>query len=115
MRKSAAAAVLGRERVRRESMRGRTQVQPQTLEAAEYVLVFTTLEPRVEAAQVMALYRLRWQIELEFKRLKSLLHLGHLNTENVLRILDIILRPLNRLPSFVQPRVNQSMKKNFTT
>ena len=78
VRKSVAAAVLGRERVRRESMRGRTQVQPQTLEAAEYVLVFTTLEPHVEAAQVLALYRLRWQIELEFKRLKSLIQLGHL-------------------------------------
>lgn len=78
VRKSAAAAVLGRDRVRRESMRGRTQVQPQTLEAAEYVLVFTTLAPSVQAAQVMALYRLRWQIELEFKRLKSLIQLGHL-------------------------------------
>ena len=78
VRKSAAASVVGRERVRRESLRGGTQVQPQTLEAAEYVLVFTTLEPSVEAAQVMALYRLRWQIELEFKRLKSLLQLGHL-------------------------------------
>ena len=78
VRKSAAAAALGRDRVRRESMRGRTQVQPQTLEAAGYVLVFTTLEPSVEAAQVMTLYRLRWQIELEFKRLKSLIQLGHL-------------------------------------
>jgi len=78
VRKSAAASVVGRERVRRESLRGRTQVQPQTLEAAEYVLVFTTLEPSVEAAQVMALYRLRWQIEREFKRLKSLIELGHL-------------------------------------
>jgi hypothetical protein len=78
VRKSAAAAVVARERVRRESMRGRTQVQPQTLEAAEYVLVFTTLGPSVGAEQVMALYRLRWQIELEFKRLKSLIQLGHL-------------------------------------
>ncbi|MDP2379438.1 MAG: transposase, partial [Pseudohongiella sp.] len=78
VRKSVAAAALGRDRVRRESMRGRTQVQPQTLEAAGYVLVFTTLAPSVQAAQVMALYRLRWQIELEFKRLKSLIQLGHL-------------------------------------
>jgi len=78
VRKSAAAAALGRDRVRRESLRGRVQVQPQTLEAAEYVLIFTTLGPAVSAEQVMALYRLRWQIELEFKRLKSLLQLGHL-------------------------------------
>lgn len=78
LRKSAAAAAAARDRVRRESRRGRCQVQPQTLEAAEYVLVFTTLGPAVSAEQVMALYRLRWQIELEFKRLKSLLQLGHL-------------------------------------
>lgn len=78
VRKSAAAATLGRERVRRESMRGRTRVQPETLEAAEYILVFTTLGPDISAAQVMGLYRLRWQIELEFKRLKSLIQLGHL-------------------------------------
>lgn len=78
VRKSAAAAAMGRDRVRRESMRGRTQVQPHTLEAAEYVLIFTTLGPEIGAEQVMTLYRLRWQIELEFKRLKSLIQLGHL-------------------------------------
>lgn len=78
VRKSVAAAALSRDRVRRESMRGRKQVQPQTLEAAEYVLIFTTLGPDISAEQVMALYRLRWQIELEFKRLKSLIQLGHL-------------------------------------
>ncbi len=78
VKKSAAAAAAGRERVRRESMRGRSQVQPQTLEAAEYVLVFTTMGSDIGAQQVLALYRLRWQIELEFKRLKSLIQLGHL-------------------------------------
>ncbi|MCX7249856.1 MAG: IS4 family transposase [Burkholderiales bacterium] len=78
VRKSAAAAAQGRDRVRRESMRGHQQVQPQTLEAAEYVLIFTTLGPDISAEQVMTLYRLRWQIELEFKRLKSLIQLGHL-------------------------------------
>ena len=46
---------------------------------AEYVLVFTTL-PREEATaeKVLELYRLRWQIELSFKRLKSIAQLGHL-------------------------------------
>jgi hypothetical protein len=78
VRKSAAAAALARDRVRRESMRGRKQVRPETLEAAQYVLIFTTLGPDISAEQVMTLYRLRWQIELEFKRLKSLIQLGHL-------------------------------------
>jgi len=49
----------------------------QTLELAQYVMVFTTYEQGT-AAQVMQWYRMRWQIELVFKRLKSLLRLGHL-------------------------------------
>ena len=44
---------------------------------AGYVIVLTTLtEP--SAASIMEFYRRRWQIELAFKRLKSLLQLGHL-------------------------------------
>ena len=78
VRKSAEAATQARRRVRHESARGGCKVQPQTLEAAEYILIFTTLEPAISAEQVLALYRLRWQIELEFKRLKSLIQLGHL-------------------------------------
>jgi hypothetical protein len=42
------------------------------------VLVFTTLP--VQAAdtnQILEGYRLRWQIELTFKRLKSIVQLGH--------------------------------------
>lgn len=78
VRKSDAAAAASRDRVRSESRRGGSQVQPRTLEAANYVLIFTTLEPRISAEQVMTLYRMRWQIELEFKRLKSLIELGHL-------------------------------------
>ena len=58
--------------------RGRVKVQPQTLEAASYVFVFTTLSPDIAATQVLEIYRLRWQIEIEFKRLKSLIQLGHL-------------------------------------
>jgi hypothetical protein len=53
-------------------------VQPQTLGAAGYVLVFTTLDETFPAEQVMELYRARWQIELVFKRLKSLAQMGHL-------------------------------------
>jgi hypothetical protein len=76
VRKSAAAAEQAKEELRRERGAG---LQPQTLELAEYVVVFTSLSPQaVSAAQVLALYRGRWQIELVFKRLKSLLGVGEL-------------------------------------
>lgn len=78
IRKSDEAAKKARERVRRESQRGGTTLRAETLAAADYVLLFTTLPAAFPAAQIMELYRARWQIELAFKRLKSLVALGHL-------------------------------------
>lgn len=52
--------------------RGRTP-DPRSLQAAGYILLLTTLSAEIfPAAQVLGLYRLRWQIELAFKRMKSL-------------------------------------------
>jgi IS4 transposase len=50
--------------------------RPGTLEFAKYVLVFTTRSSD-SAAAVSESYRVRWQIELVFERLKSLAQLGH--------------------------------------
>lgn len=45
---------------------------------AQYVIVLTSVpEQEISTAHVLQLYRLRWQIELAFKRLKSLLQTGH--------------------------------------
>jgi Transposase DDE domain len=84
VKKSAAAAQKARQRVLRESRRGGTQVRPETLEAADYVFVFTTLNKAFKPQVVMELYRGRWQIELAFKRLKSLVQLGHLKKHDAL-------------------------------
>ena len=78
IKKSKVAAERGRARAERDSRRGGHQVQPETLEAAEYIFVFTTLEAHVPAPAILEIYRGRWQVELAFKRLKSLLALGHL-------------------------------------
>ncbi len=78
VKKSEASAELGRKRVARESQRSGCAIQPQTLEAAGYVFIFTTLGDEVSTQTVLELYRGRWQIELNFKRLKSLVGLGHL-------------------------------------
>jgi hypothetical protein len=43
-----------------------------------FTFVFTTLAPGVGPRAVLELYRGRWRVELGFKRLKSLLALGHL-------------------------------------
>jgi hypothetical protein len=78
IKKGLAAAQKARQRVLRESQRNGAQVRPETLEAADYVFVFTSLPALIDAKTVMELYRGRWQIELAFKRLKSLVQLGHL-------------------------------------
>jgi hypothetical protein len=48
-----------------------------SLELAEYFILWTSLK-KLRAAEVLELYRLRWQIELVFKRMKSIFGLGHL-------------------------------------
>lgn len=78
IKKSEAATKIGQQRVARESQRGQCQVRPETLAAAAYVFVFTTLSAEYAAARVLEIYRTRWQIEITFKRLKSLVSLGHL-------------------------------------
>ena len=58
---------------------GGPQPKPETLKYAQFVLVFTTLPAEeLPAAEILEWYRLRWQVELVFKRLKSLAQLGHL-------------------------------------
>jgi len=45
--------------------------RPGTLEFAKYVIVFTTRSSG-STTEILKSYRLRWQIELVFERLKSL-------------------------------------------
>jgi hypothetical protein len=78
-RKTEVAAEDARARAMRESSRKGRPISPHTLEAAGYVFVLTSLSPQeLSASEVLDLYRFRWQIELAFKRLKSLLYLDEL-------------------------------------
>jgi hypothetical protein len=78
IRKSAQAAERAREKLHREAARKKRQVKPPTLEAAGYIFILTTLPVSITAVSVLEVYRGRWQIELAFKRLKSILGVGHL-------------------------------------
>jgi hypothetical protein len=79
IKKSRAAAARARQRAQQESSHKGHLVQEATLEAAGYIFVFTTLSAEhYTAARVLELYRGRWQVELAFKRLKSILATGHL-------------------------------------
>lgn len=79
IKKSKQAAEQAQKKVRSQSRKDGTTPRPQTVEAANYIFVFTTVEPNaLRPSAVLEMYRGRWQIELVFKRLKSILGLGHL-------------------------------------
>jgi hypothetical protein len=78
LRKSEAAIARAQRRIDQKQIRGTSQGSAEAREYACYVMVFSTLPPtEADGARVLECYRLRWQIELTFKRLKSILQLGH--------------------------------------
>lgn len=83
IKKSVQATEKARQKLLREAKKGR-EVHPDTLEAAGYIFVLTSL-PREHypPAAVLEMYRGRWQIELAFKRLKSLIGIGHLKKTDI--------------------------------
>lgn len=79
-RRSPSGAQKERNEMLQDAKRKQRQVHDKTLELADYFLLFTTLpEPDFSTMAFIRIYRLRWQIELVFKRLKSILQLGHLH------------------------------------
>lgn len=79
LRKSQEAAERARRQIERKAQQGGPQPKPETLQYACYVMVFTTVAASdFSTAEVLEWYRVRWQIELVFKRLKTLAELGSL-------------------------------------
>jgi hypothetical protein len=77
--KSQEATLRAQRRIRQKSQQGGPTPKPETLQYAGYVVVFTTLPAgQFRAAETLEWYRTRWQIELVFKRFKTLAELGAL-------------------------------------
>ena len=80
-RKTPEAAQATRLALHRAAAKKGKALDPRSLIAAEFMILATSLPRRGYSARaVLAVYRLRWQIELAFKRLKSLLHIDRLPT-----------------------------------
>jgi hypothetical protein len=82
LRKSQTATAKARAKVERNAQSNGRKLQADTLLYAGYVLVFTTAPESFTAREILEIYRLRWQIELVFKRFKQLAQLGHLPKED---------------------------------
>jgi len=72
-KKPAEATEKSRRRSEKKAQRQHYTAKAKQLEAAQYLILMTTLdEATMPAAQILELYRRRWQIEFAFKCLKSL-------------------------------------------
>jgi hypothetical protein len=79
IRKSELSIAQAIKRLKRKATLKQKKLKAETEEYAKYIILFTTLpEKRFPLAMVLEWYRYRWQIELVFKRLKSIAGLGHL-------------------------------------
>ena len=78
IRKSEPAAVQARQRLRQERSKKGRQIDLRTLQCAGFTFLLTNLSEDISTASVLALYRFRWQVEIKFKVLKSLLNLDHI-------------------------------------
>lgn len=77
IRKGAVATARAQKKMRAQARKKQKQVNEEALKLAGFILVFTTVSSKVlSTKQALELYRVRWQIELRFKHLKSLLGLG---------------------------------------
>jgi len=82
-RKNPEQAAAEQKRLLKDAKKRGKQPDPRSLEAAKYILLLTSL-PAADfpPADILALYRFRWQIELVFKRFKSLAGLDELPAKN---------------------------------
>jgi hypothetical protein len=80
-RKTSEATEATRLALRRAAIKKGKKLDPRSLIAAAFMILVTSLPSHgYKAKDILAVYRLRWQIELAFKRLKSLLHIDRLPT-----------------------------------
>ena len=79
LRKTRQATRTAHNALRRKALKEGTQLQPEAVDFAKFVILFTTFSDETFTAEsVLEWYRTRWQVALVFKRFKSLAQLGHL-------------------------------------
>ena len=79
LKRSREATQLARKKLRRRASGKGQEVRPETLKSCAYAFVLTTVpRERLRATSLLELYRGRWQVQLAFERLKSILALSHL-------------------------------------
>jgi hypothetical protein len=79
IKKSPEAAERSKKTAIRDMKHKQRTINDETIELHGYMFIITSVNKNVlSAVEILSLYRMRWQVELAFKRLKSILGLGHL-------------------------------------
>ena len=78
VRKSRVAADRALLRLKRDAKADGYKPSPQSVGLTQYVVALSSLPAEFTCSRVLELYRSRWQVELAFKRLKSLMGAGHI-------------------------------------
>jgi hypothetical protein len=109
------AANRARQRVRERGKQRGQQPKETTLRLAEWVLVFTTVPPETLSAQtILALYRVRWQVELAVKRWKSLLDVAALRARAASPLAEVWLRGKRLYAVLIEQRAQHKLGTHWT-
>jgi len=65
-------------RLARKQSKKQEDISLDTLEFNNYIVLVTSLPTSITCSQVLQVYRWRWQVEMYFKRLKSIIGIGEL-------------------------------------
>ena len=77
-RKTTDAIATTQKKLRRREQKNQAKMADETKEFNEYIVLVTNLSDEIPANEILDVYRLRWQIEIYFKRLKSIMDFGEL-------------------------------------
>jgi hypothetical protein len=79
IRKTEEAIKLAHEKLKKEAQKKGRSTKSETFEYAKYIVVFSNYpQDCFSEIEILDWYRIRWQVELIFKRFKSIAQLGHL-------------------------------------
>ncbi len=81
VRKTEEEILIAEKRLKESESKKQITYSDDTKYTHQYMFVITSLPKSISAEKVLEFYRLRWQVELVFKRYKSLLGLGNIPTK----------------------------------
>jgi len=65
-------------KLKRKESKKQINISEETKAFNDYIVVVTALPDKISGRDILELYRLRWQVEIYFKRLKSIMDFGEL-------------------------------------